>query len=92
MWRVDSRPPVEHAMKHDGIDGLQMVHLPLQSHGVWLRLKKSIVGTVILCGVCAYSSSNVMSICCLSSDYTAVGRDPVDVLFLSLGVADILRP
>lgn len=92
MRRVDSRPTVEHTMKHDGVDGLQMVHLPLRSHGVWLRLKKSIVGRVILCGERAYSSSNVMSICCLSSDYAAVGGDPVDVLFLSPGVVDVLRP
>lgn len=55
-----------------------------------LPLKKSVLGTIVLCGKHVCFSSNVMSICCLGSDFTAVCGRLVDIRFLGLGIVEVL--
>ena len=55
-----------------------------------LQLKRSVLGTIVLCGKHVGFSSNVMSICSLGSEFTAVCGRLVDILLLSLGIVEVL--
>lgn len=66
-----------------------MVHVWLWSCRVLLLLQKSVIGTVALWGKHACFCSDVRSVRCLSSDFSAIYASLLDTLFLSLGIVGV---